>query len=362
MSAYQETDPKTGKVFWRVDVTFTFADGTVKRVKRVSPIQTRKGAEAFERDVRNALASGTWGKRREADAITLSAFKERYFKDHVATLKPSTRAGHEAIWTQHLLPTLGRTRLDQVTEDALARLVTAVRYSGCGPKTSNNILSCLRKALETAADWGIIKRSDVPRFKWAKVEAQKFDFFTFEEAPTVEAAAADEAAPWCAAVPFALHTGLRLGELRALRWGDIDAAAKRVTVHRSVWKDAETGTKSGKVRHVPLNAVALAALGKLKRREVDAYVFADHGNRLTREQCKWPLWRICDRAGIGRRVGWHVCRHSFASHLVMRGVPIRTVQELMGHASIEQTMKYSHLAPGHLRGAVETLERPDGAQ
>lgn len=362
MSVYLEKDPKTGKEFYRVDVTFTHADGRVQRVKRVSPVQTRKGAEAFERDIRNALASGNWGKRRANETQTIASFKERYFVDHVATLKPSTRAGHEAIWEQHILPVLGRVRLDQVSEDLLAKLATSVRDKGREPKTINNILSCLRKALDTAADWGLIRRSDVPRFKWAKVEAQKFDFFTFEESPKVEDAASAEAAPWCAMVAFALHTGLRLGELRALRWGDIDAKAKRVTVHRSVWKDAETGTKSGKVRHVPLNAVAVTALSRLKRHGTDSYIFADHGARLTREQCKWPLWRICDRAELGRRVGWHVCRHSFASHLVMRGVPIRTVQELMGHASIEQTMKYSHLAPGHLRGAVESLERPDGAQ
>lgn len=361
MSVYQETDPKTGKVFYRVDVTFTHADGRVQRVKRVSPVQTRKGAEAFERKLRDSLADGTHGKRRKEETLTLEGFRERYFKDHVASLKASTRAGHAAIWDQHLLPAMGRTRVDQVTQDHLAKLATVMRDKKLSPKTVNNVLSCLRKALETAADWGLIERSTVPRFKWAKVPKQKFDFLTFAEAEAMIAACADDGL-WRSMVPFALHTGLRLGELRALRWSDIDEAAKRVVVHRSDWQGIEAGTKSDNVRHVPLNSFSLGAIRALKRGKSDGYVFAGHGEQLTKEQCKWPLWRTSDKAGIGRRIGWHVLRHSFASHLVMRNVPLRTVQELMGHATIEMTMRYSHLAPGHLRGAVESLERPDDAQ
>jgi site-specific recombinase XerD len=57
-----------------------------------------------------------------------------------------------------------------------------------------------------------------------------------------------------------------------------------------------------------------------------------------------------------RRIGWHVARHTFASHLVMRGVPIRTVQELLGHSTIEMTMRYSHLSPEACRSAVEVLD------
>jgi site-specific recombinase XerD len=65
---------------------------------------------------------------------------------------------------------------------------------------------------------------------------------------------------------------------------------------------------------------------------------------LDKAGCKWGLWRACKRAGL-RRVGWHGLRHSFASHLVMRGVPLKAVQELLGHATIEMTMRYSHLSP-----------------
>ena len=76
---------------------------------------------------------------------------------------------------------------------------------------------------------------------------------------------------------------------------------------------------------------------------------------LTKGDCKHPLWRASKRADL-RRVGWHVLRHTFASHLVMRGVALKAVQELLGHASIEMTMRYAHLSPDVRRDAVQVLD------
>src|SRR5882762_7301135 len=76
-----------------------------------------------------------------------------------------------------------------------------------------------------------------------------------------------------------------------------------------------------------------------------------------------PIWRACKRAGL-RPISWHVLRHTFASHLVMRGVPLKAVQELLGHATIEMTMRYAHLSPDARRDAVGVLDlpAPDRAQ
>lgn len=69
-----------------------------------------------------------------------------------------------------------------------------------------------------------------------------------------------------------------------------------------------------------------------------------------------PLIRAYEAAGL-RPIGWHTCRHSFASHLAMRGVPMKVIQELLGHASIVTTMRYAHLAPHVARDAVRLLDR-----
>lgn len=76
---------------------------------------------------------------------------------------------------------------------------------------------------------------------------------------------------------------------------------------------------------------------------------------LTKGACRWPLWSACDRAKL-RRIGWHVLRHTFASHLVMRGQPLKAVQELLGHSTIKMTERYAHLSPDVRRNAVAVLD------
>lgn len=80
----------------------------------------------------------------------------------------------------------------------------------------------------------------------------------------------------------------------------------------------------------------------------------------TKGESKHPLWRACKRAGL-RRIGWHVLRHTFASHLVMRKAPIKAVQEvqeLMGHSTVQMTERYAHLSPDVRKDAVRLLDRP----
>lgn len=76
--------------------------------------------------------------------------------------------------------------------------------------------------------------------------------------------------------------------------------------------------------------------------------------------CRYPLRRSWRKAGIAP-LGWHDLRHTFASHLVMRGVPLKAVQELLGHATIEMTMRYAHLSPSVKRDAVRAPELQDGS-
>ena len=150
-----------------------------------------------------------------------------------------------------------------------------------------------------------------------------------------------------------LRSGLRQGELLALRGSDIDARSRQLTVARSVWEGVVGTPKSGRTRRLPLSRIALEVLKKQKRGEL---VFSGgDGQMLTPGLFRAPLARARKRAGLAA-LGSHDLRHTFASHLAMRGTPMWAVQELMGHSTIEMTMRYAHLSPHVLQDAVELLE------
>ena len=108
---------------------------------------------------------------------------------------------------------------------------------------------------------------------------------------------------------------------------------------------------------MPLSDEALATL-KAHRHLRGPYVFCEtSGERLTHSMVKDVVPDTCRRAGLGKRVTTHGLRHSFASHLVMRGASLKAVQELLGHESIEMTLRYSHLTPDVKREAVRLLDR-----
>lgn len=162
-------------------------------------------------------------------------------------------------------------------------------------------------------------------------------------------------------ITFALKSGLRLGELLELQWTDLDLVSGHVNVRRSIWRGVVDTPKGGRSRTVDLPATVVQML-KSYRHLKGAYVFCDAtGKPLTEGDCKWPLRRALRRAGISREqglIGWHDLRHTYASHLVMRGTPLKVVQELLGHATIEMTMKYAHLSPDAKQEEVQCLDLP----
>ena len=179
-----------------------------------------------------------------------------------------------------------------------------------------------------------------------------FDFLTFEEADRLIAGPRDE---WRVMIFLALRTGMRRGELLGLRWEDVDLSVGRINVRQSYVREEFGTPKSGKPRLIPLGDDVIEAL-RFQRHDRGPLVFCDyHGKPLTPSLLMSPLTRALKRAGL-RSVGWHVLRHTFASHLVMRGVALKVVQELLGHSSIETTMIYAHLMPEIVRDAVRTLD------
>ncbi|RYZ37866.1 MAG: site-specific integrase [Myxococcaceae bacterium] len=337
---------------WTVDVKLQHPDGRVERIRKASPVNTRRGAEQYERELRQSLLAGTFGKAHEPEEgiPTVAEFMPRFLTYSENNNKASTLAAKQQLLDTHLIPAFGHFRLDQVGADAVEKFKATKRKEGLAPKTINNALTVLRTIFSVAVEQNVLTHP--PRVKMLKAAKPDFDFLSFEEAERLVDAADAE---WRAMLVVALHTGLRRGELIALQWDAVALTTGRLMVKRNVWRGHFGTPKGGRSREVPLNAIALHAL-KQQRQLRSPFVFCDaEGAYLKNDACRNAILRASKRAGL-RPIGWHVLRHTFASHLVMRGVSLKAVQELLGHASMEMTMRYAHLSPDVKKDAVKVLE------
>jgi integrase len=338
-------------------------DGSKVRISGTPSRNTKLAAEQDERAHIDRVLNPPAPKIDKKEAPRFEQFAEQFLLLAESDNKPSELYSKEMILRVHLKPAFGKVKLDQIDYAAIQDYA-ATKSKKLAKKTVNNHLTVLRRLLVVAKKRGLIEA--VPEIEWLNAPDPDFDFLTFEEAERLIEAADGE---WRCMILVALRTGLRQGELLALRWEDVDLHAGKLTVRRSVTrgkvtdpeqgklvvKNAVTPPKNGKSRDVPLGEEALAMLKQQRHLRGELVFCADDGRMLKKNECKHPLWRACKRSGI-RKIGWHVLRHTFASHLVMRAAPLKVVQELMGHATIEMTMRYAHLAPNVPRETVKLLD------
>lgn len=244
---------------------------------------------------------------------------------------------------------------------------------GASASTINRDTATLRSALQKAVDWELLEAHPLARLKPLKTDKRKIVRYLSpdeekrlltalmerDERKRRERASANEwrrerdydllpaIGIYCdnltPLVILAVNTGCRRGELWNLTWGDVDLRRKMLTV-------TGKGAKSGQTRHIPVNAAAVDAL-KTHRGDVAPLpsnpVFG-------RAEFRKAFSGVLKAAKI-EKFRFHDTRHTFASKLVMAGVPLNTTRELMGHASLDMTLIYAHLAPDNLRAAVDLI-------
>lgn len=160
-------------------------------------------------------------------------------------------------------------------------------------------------------------------------------------------------------VKVATTTGLRLAEITSMTWDWVDLRARRLTIRTD-----EFSSKSGHEESVPLVADAMEVLERRYNDDASGHVFeAPRSDRdqIGRSHVTHTFKRYVRKAGLDDRISFHSLRHTCASWLVMRGVPLPVVQKILRHSSISVTEGYAHLAPdvirGHMEEAFETSQR-----
>jgi len=335
---------KRGNKYW---VDFGFRG---QRFRLPSPENSVAGAKNYEAVLRRRLLNGEDVLNPPEAVPYFKDFTEKWFSTYVkSNNKPSEYKSKVSAFNVHLLPFFGRQRLDQITAYRIEEFKAAKLKTDLSAKTINNFLSALRKALNTAQEWNLL--GAVPKIRLLKVAPQKFDYLTTEESDYL---LTQTDGLWHDMFLLAMRTGLRFGEIIALSWEDIDFKNQLLTVRHSIVRGILGSPKSNKIRYVPLiDSVCEMLRGRPQK---DHYIFT-LGNSLPMKQiyCVKNLMRICKKLKM-RKIGWHVFRHTFASHLANNGVSMKVIQELLGHADITTTMRYAHLSPITLRESIRTLE------
>lgn len=399
MGAYRDRQGQ-----WRYRKWFTKGDGNGIRIKGTPALNTKIAAEQAEREriarvLRGEVVAHAPDRMlapiapRKEDELTLAKFVQEIWWPKFRT--GGGRRGVNSYTTLmekdmhlrvHILPGLGELPLSAVSNEALTGFFGTLRESGykkkgrvvvsigskavqkrkeraegrkdrgkprrgLSEKSVKNIRTTLQTLLGFAVKWGYLSR--MPELPDVIVPEASFDWYQASEVRQLLDASRDGRAR--TVLLFAVHTGLRMGEQRALRWTDIDFERRIITVRRSAPKglSIEKTPKSNRHRRVDITDELVEALKRFPRVSDTVFCNSD-GSKLKPGQFHEILWAAQKRSGL-RRIKWHELRHSFASILTSGGAPLRVVQSLLGHSTIRMTERYAHLAPGQSASFIHLL-------
>jgi len=324
--------PYRGRRQWEVDIRVVLPDGSKRRLRLKAPFSSKSAVERWAAERERSWYQELTQPKRQPEATkkevpTLEQFAPRFINGYARAnrQKPSGIAAKETIVNQHLVPLLGTKRLDEITSEHVQRLKS--NLADRAPKTVNNVVTVLSVMLKKAVEWDVIERMPCT-IRLLPVPKPSLGFYDFDEYERlVEAAKTDGNAYLI--VLLGGEAGLRCGEMIALEWSDVDLRKRQLCVQRSDWKGHVTVPKGGRLRYVPLTvrlAVALSDRRHLRSRRVLCH---PDGSRLSADIVKHHVERAVRRAQR-RESGVHRLRHTFCSHLAMRGAPARAIQELAG--------------------------------
>jgi integrase len=344
-----------------------------RRAKKVGDRQT---AHATAREIRRRLVAGDLNLSKPTVGETFEVVATRWLESVTASLKPSTARFYDFNLRMHVLPVLADRPVTSITRSHCRDLIAACRAKGLKLASLRGVNRTLSAVLSQAVEDGLLQAN--PAFRMGKYlrdgrelpheiqpltsqEVQKF--LTHVEAlfPTYH--------------PFflcALRTGMRLGELLALHWDDIDIDRRLITVRRNKVGGKLTTPKNRQARRVDMSAMLTAELQALRaeRRKaalkagktLDGYVFlTPEGKPLDGDNVRTRVfYRLMNATGF-RRIRFHDLRHTYASLLIQNGESLAYVQKQLGHSSVQVTVDvYGHLIPGANRSAVDRLDDAAG--
>ena len=292
-------------------------------------------------------------RSRSRVCLPLSEFCTRYIEHAQARFSPKYQESISTSIRQFLTVT-GDLPLRSIGVREIERFIATIAQ-GNSDRTVRTYFVTLASAFETARRW---EQIDLNPFR--KVQRPRLRELIPAHLTPAELAAvlnAESNRDLRDLYSCAVSTGMRLGELAALDWCDVDFVQRVILVRNT----ATFTTKNRRNRTIPMTVQLCGLLVARRNVSIAPYVFSFEGRRITKDIASRNFKQCITEAKLNPALHFHSLRHSFATLLVQSGVSIYAVQKLLGHSSVAMTQVYSHLAPSDLHDAVGVTSLPVAA-
>jgi len=338
-----ERKGKQGDVTFYIRYQFQGTD-IKERVGRKSRGFTREMAKEALKSRLGDIARGQFSLEKSRKPVPFSTLLQRY--DEYA--KNNWRGYASGRYFLHALGKyFGDTPLHQITTWQIEKWKAELRRT-LKPNSVNRHLIVIKHIFKKAIEWGFTKQNPTNGVKRLPGD-ERTRYLTEEELDQLMAACREiTSKPWLPSlVTLAVHTGMRRGELLALKWENVDLDRKLIILRQP---------KTLKIKSISLNESAMEALLWFHHHRYGDHILMHPWVKpFTHSTIDAAFVVARKRAGL-KDPHIHDLRHTFGSHLVMAGVDLATVSALMGHTKITTTMRYAHLAPKHVADAVAKLD------
>ena len=313
-----------------------------------------------EQKLRQAMTDADRGLIFKAGTLTLGGYLDKWLSNIQGTVRQRTWERYEQLVRVHIKPALSSIKLRDLTRSHVKSLY-GQKLESLSPRTVQYIHTTMHKALKDAMIDGLVLKNVAAHIRLPKPRRKEINPLSPTQAKAFLTAAQGDR--YEALYVLAINYGLRQGELLGLKWSDVDLEDGTLQVRRTMSESRagriEEQPKSGKGRRIELSKTAIEALNSHCERQQEemkgteehrdqGLIFATTlGTPTNSKNLYWRSFKpILERAGLPD-ISFHELRHTCATIRFMRGQHPKRVQELLGHASIVQTMDtYSHVIPG----------------
>lgn len=317
-------------------------------------------------DVKERLVQCKANARNDTKTISSTIKLENWFDCWYSTqthIKQSTQTIYLSYANKHLKPKLGNVQLKKMNKDILQKFVDDLNKD-LSPKTVRAIYSMVKLCLKSAYEKNLI--SDFfNNIRLPKAVSKEVRVFTKQEQKKLEQRIERENKDNDIGILICLYTGIRIGELCALRWENVNLERKMITIDKTLYRVRnENGSKKTKVilstpksersvRDIPIPGFLAEKLARLQKPE--GFVINNNGKYIETAVYARRYKKLLELAGI-EYIKPHSMRHNFAVRALEIGVDVQTLSEILGHSSVSTTLNYyGHSLPEHKRRQMERI-------